>query len=235
MYKIIQDYFTAFRWQKIKQTYKNGNWWMFLYLLIVLPLIMQMHETKNSILAYMLIMIPFLFSMFAAPLHPMLLPKIMYLCPMSRDARKEYIIKSSLLRVSVSVIIGSLGVLSLLFLGISDGISAAGIWFNHLLFSICLGSGTNAGGYGKVNETGQRAMNMDTKQGVIESLSIITALLLCLSYILMFSWDTTPAWWVKWILIGISIFFELPLVFNYLKYWKQTANEVLCYENSYRN
>lgn len=229
MRQVIRDYFTAFRWQKIKETYKYNNWWLFIYSLTFLPMGAQ---TKESALTYLLILIPFLFCMFSASLHPMFLPKIMYLCPMSTSTRREYVVKSGFFQISVSVAVGTLGVLGLLICGISDWISGAGIWLNHAIFSVFLGSGANPRGYGKISETGQRVVDMDSKQGILEFFNILIAILLSTAYIFMLSWDTSPAWWVKWIFIGISIFIQLPFTLNYLKYWPKTVDEIMLYENS---
>ena len=45
-----------------------------------------------------------MFAVFAALLHPVTMPKIMFLCPLSREQRREYIWKAWLFKIAVPII-----------------------------------------------------------------------------------------------------------------------------------
>lgn len=228
--RIVRDYFTAFRWSRIKETYAKEQWWLFLYLLIILPLICQFYDTKESTLAYWMVYIPFFFAMFAAPLHPPVLPKMLYLCPMSREMRREYIVKSCYIRVCIPIVIGIVGVAILLWQGICDWICGAGILLNLVLFATMMGSGVNAKGYGKKLENGQRVMNMDTAQGIYEAISLILAYLVSMLYAFLLATDANAMQWVKWVLIGATLLIQLPVTLKYLSYWQESVENSIYYE-----
>ena len=104
---IIRDYVAAFYPAKIKEQYKSGGWWLFLYFLTIVPALAGFFEKKEYTLMYYLVCLPILYCMFSAPLHPMRPPKMMFLCPMNSNMRKEYAKKYSRLCITVPFILVS--------------------------------------------------------------------------------------------------------------------------------
>ncbi len=229
----IKDYFGGFRWGRIKEAYKGGGWWTPIFLMTVLPAATRFFETQKSTLAYVLVYGPILFCLFAAPLHSIMLPKLMYLCPMSRENRRKYIVASTVIRIGVPMLLGVLGAGILLARGICDWICEVGVLLNIISFSLMLGSGTNHNGFGKMSEEGQRVMNFDTRAGVWESFGLMLALLLGMAYPFVLAWDTPVPQWVKWLFLGFQLLAQLPITIKYMGFWKPSVEGAVYYENGY--
>ena len=230
--RIIKDYFTAFRWSRVRETFANEQWWLFFYFLFCLPIACRYFDTRESTLAYLMVNIPFVFTLFAAPLHPAALPKLLYLCPMSKEMRKEYIVKACYIRVGFPILIGIACGIILLWQGICDWICGVGILLNLVILAVIMGSGINKNGCGKKLENGQRAMDMDTKKGIYEAACLILAFLVSLTYASILAWETSVAIWVKCLPLGVILLIQLPITLKYLSYWQESVENAAYYESS---
>ncbi len=230
--RIIQDYFEAFRWSKSKEAYKKGSWYTFFCFLFIVPVNSKFYENERKALAYLCIVIPIMFCMFSSTLHPMRLPKVMFLCPMQESERREYIVQSCWLRMSIHILIGVLGGVILLLNGICDPVCIGGSLFNIVVLAFFL-SGINANGYGRINENNVRAFDMDSAPGILEMAQILVTIISSIGYSVMLCWDTPVAWWVKAIFVGIALLIQLPLLLHYTKYWKYSIEKAMSYESSY--
>lgn len=148
--RVVRDYFAAFRWKKIKERYSNYDVWQILYCLVIFPILVHAEEMPSGFLAYYLINVPIFFCITSAELHPMLLPKILYLCPMGRDSRKEYIIKACYVKIAIPIVMGIAGSLVLMCSGNYSCLFGVVIILNIVILSIVLGADTSAKGYGKI-------------------------------------------------------------------------------------
>jgi len=177
---------------------------------------------------------PIFFCMFACTLHPMVLPKMMYMSPMSKETRRKFLEVSCVVRIAFPIIVGGLGELVLLAFGICNWLSGVGIFINIAAFSIMLGLGINAGGYGKKMENGQRVMELSTSMGIMEGVIIVSTLVLGLGYAVEAGGDAMANLWVKCILLGAQLLIQIPIVWKYSKNWKPAVERALCYESSYK-
>ncbi len=228
----LQNYLKAFKWQNIKESYHNGGWFTLIYILIFLPLIMALNYEENGLyvdIIIFLIIFPFVFSMFSAGLFPMRLPKLMYLCPMSKEMRKDYILKACMIRTLVPISMTVLILILLLMLGATDWISAIGIFINHTIFAVFFGSGINMNGYGSINEKGVRSIPMDSFLSVMEAVILFFGLMICCGHGACSPVSANPI--LKLLLIGASLVIPLPATISYLKYWPSAVENALSYEN----
>lgn len=229
----LRNYIRAFKWQNVKDSYHNGGWFTLIYLLIVLPLIMALNYKENGVyvdIIMFLIIFPFVFSMFTSVLYPMRLAKHMYLCPMSREMRKDYIIKACIIRTLVPIFMTLVIVVSLLALGATDWISALGMFLNSAIFSVFFGSGTNMNGYGSIDEKGQRSIPMDSFFSLMEAVIVFFCLMICCGHGACSPVTVNPI--LKLLLIGATLVIALPATISYLKYWPSAVENALSYETS---
>lgn len=234
MRRVIRDYFAAFRWQKMKEENQIGSLWMIIYFTFFLPLLtLKTMRSWEGLLIFNLVTFPIMFCIFAEVLHPMVLPKMMYLCPMSREIRREYIVKAGLFRIAAPLSLGILAVVILLISGKCDWLCGIGILLNDITFCTFVGSGINTNGYRKVRENGQRIFDMDSGNGVMEIVIIVTALLMCIIYSSELTSDTPLPVWGKGILIGVVLFISVPITVHYLKGWRGAVERAISYESSY--
>lgn len=224
----IRNYIRAFKWQNIKETYRYGSWFSLLYMWIILPQILNGWDGERSV-ASILIIFPSIFMMFSATLYPMALPKLMYLCPMSKDMRKKYIISTCCIRTGVPILFSLIIVTVCLFMGAIDWICALGIMLNNIIFSLFLGSGTNKRGYGEIDQKGYRSIPMNTAFSICEAVIIIFCLLLTIGYCAM---DFTEPLWLKVLMLVITLLIPAPVTRYYLKFWPSSVENALCYENT---
>lgn len=231
---VMRDYFQAFHWKNNKERYKSNRWWMYIYFIFFLPLMSSELRTFEGWLGYILIMLPFLFTMFASVLQPMAMPKLMYLCPMSRDMRREYIRKSCYFRTMVPIIMSILVVAILLISGRCNWVYAAVILLNHSTLSVLLGSGINMNGYGKPDENGKRVVHMDTGNGIIELIVMVGAMFSCFlcSCYITYGMQSASAMEMQWWFLGMELLISLPLTICYIRNWSEAVERAIQYETS---
>lgn len=227
--RVLRDYLGTFRWQKIKESQKKGAWWMFIYSMSLAPLILGTYNGLTSTVLYYLIGIPFGFAMYVPTIHTMKLPKIMYLCPLNTEERREYIIKSCVVRITASLLVDVIGVLVLLVCGICDGVMAISIFLNLALLSVAIGSGINLNGYGKITEEGSRVIDPKNKKEFLEMWIFLVALLICAAHYYI-TLDLTPTLLIRIIAVGMPLVILLPPTIAYLMFWKQAVTETMTYE-----
>lgn len=226
---VLKNYIKSFTWNNIKERYINGNWFSIIYLCLIMPLILSGQDEDNSSILCLLIMLPNIFAMFASILFPSILPKLMYLCPMSKEMRKDYLIKACMIRTAVPVVFTILMIGILLFIGWIDWICSFGILLNNTIFAVFLGSGINLNGYGKRNEKDQKAIPMDDAFSLYEFGILFSATMISLGYSAVVM--ATDPLWVRFLFIGITLLVPLSLTISYLKYWPSAVENALTYEN----
>ena len=226
----FKNYINAFRWQNIKEKYHNGGWFSLFYLLLILPMVVSGYDFEDTTgLICLLIMLPSIFAMFASILFPSMLPKIMYLSPMSKEMRKEYLLKASLIRTIVPIIMSVIVVSITTMVGLTDILCAFGIFLNNSVFAVFLGSGINKNGYGTIDKNNIRTLAIEDSYSFQEFIIVIVTIIIsvCYASIVM---ETDPLW-VRILFIGITLLIPLPATMSYLKYWPSALENALCYEH----
>lgn len=229
---VVRDYFAAFRWEKSKEWLKNSNgWWLILYFGFLFPVCFNMWSSDKLFGVYFVMVLPIMFSAFSTAVHPMGLPKVMYLCPMEREIRREYIAKSYLFRMLVVVLLEVLVVTLLMLLGMADIVTACVIVANSIFWAIA-----NSG-------LGHQWVDMLTRER-LKSVTpyalgnLATGLLMLsafsqLGLVCVICWDNPVAWWVKWIFVAVALVIQLPLAIKLLQNWDIAINRAASYEASY--
>lgn len=227
--RVLRDYFATFRWQKIKESHKKGSWWPGIYFLSVCPALLHVFDDYESILLYYLITIPLVFAMFVPTMHNMRLPKLMYLCPLNTEQRREYIVKSGAVRIIMSVLLDLIGVSILLACGICDWLMAISIFLNLALLSVAIGSGININGYGKITDKGYRVIDPKDKKELLEMWVCVVALCTFLAQYGI-ALHEGKSLLLRIIAIGLPLVVLLPPTIAYLRFWKQAVADNMTYE-----
>lgn len=231
---VIRDYFTAFRWKKIKENNKVASLWYIVYFSFFLPLmVLGSLRTGEGILIFNLVTFPIVFGLFAETIHPLRLPKMMYLCPMTKKMRKEYITKTCFMRIMVPIVLGIMAVAGLLVSGKCDLLCGAGILLNDIIFSVFVGAGVNINGYGMLQNIGRTTGNMNAKNILLEVIISVITILAGFIYSSELTSDTGFSTWEKWILLGTLLVFSFPAIVVYLRGWQASVEYAINYESSY--
>ena len=229
--RVIRDYFAAFRWGKLKVGAAVGNWWLFVYFLFVLPVLWRTYERENAMLQYLAIMVPFLFSLFVISAYPAVLPKMMYLCPVSPGERQEYMNQSRIVRIVIPMCLSLIGIVVLQVLAIGHWMLGIAVLVNQLQFSIVAASIVNQNGYGALDANGKRVVDMDSKGGILMGAILVVALITSFIHAEV-AWDNTVPWWGWLMLIGIPTAMELPIVIWFCRHWPESVEKALVYETA---
>lgn len=228
--RVMRDYFAAFRWEKIKKAAKGGDWWMYPYFALVLPAGLQIFHNTKSAMTYFLVMLPILFGLFVLSIYPAVLPKIMYLCPMSKHARRDYLEKSRVVRIAIASGISLISIGIVILLGITEWYYLAAIFSNHFLFALTMSSIINKNGYGTLDVNGKRVVDWDSKAGILEGCMLLI--------VLITAFIQTDVVWENTSLLGgvllwiIPAALELPIVVWFCKQWPENVERALCYETA---
>ena len=233
---VIRDYFAAFRPEKLKKAMGNSGWWMYLYFGAVLPMMFQVLRSARGTTIYYLICLPILFGVLTSMLHPLKLPKVMFLCPMQEELRKKYIVRSVLFRGGVLLTITFICVVILLSMRACDGLTAGVLILNMTVMTLVFC------GYNGVQKTDKAANQRSVADNVMDmaspTMGVAGAVALVLSLVssmllafFMAKGDVED--WLTFIFAGVAIFLQIPLTIPLLKNWNNAMECAASYERSY--
>ncbi len=217
---IVRDYFSAYRWEHIKEDGKLNAIWYLLYCMIIVPLMMGLSFGRHGYVKCLLVAIPAVWIGLSASLHSMRLPKIMFLCPMDYKMRRQYIIIAFWFRMCFHTAIGALGGIATMLVG-GDALTAIAIIINNAIFSFYC-SGMNVNGVEK---------KIASKRGIIETTGFIFTLLLVINYgaIVEAGGLLKQKLWEQ-VLVGIAVVIQLLLTRKYATYWQSAVAAATDYE-----
>lgn len=104
--KVWLDYLECFRWSKIRVFYNFSRAWIFIYMLTMLPFIVQNNHEEIILVEYYLTVIPLLLGVHTMAIVPLRLPKQMYLCPMGMEERQRYLKQMFWVRLVMPILWG---------------------------------------------------------------------------------------------------------------------------------
>ena len=104
--KVWLDYLEGFRWSKIRAFYNFNRAWVFIYMLTMLPFIVQNNHEEIVLGEYYLTVIPILLGFHTMAIVPLRLPKQMYLCPMEMRERQQYLKQMFWVRLIIPILLG---------------------------------------------------------------------------------------------------------------------------------
>ncbi len=229
---VVRDYFAAFRWEKSKEWLKNSNgWWMILYFGLLFPACFNMWSSDKLLGVYFLMVLPVMLSAFSTAVHPMGLPKVMYLCPMEQEKRREYIEKSYLFRMLVVVLLEVLVAVLLMMLGMADVVTFCVIVGNGIFWAIA----SSGLGHQRMDGLTRERLKSVTPYalGNLATGLLMVSALSQFGLVCMLCWDNPVAWWVKWIFVAVALGFQLPFAIKLLQNWDIAINRAASYEESY--
>lgn len=192
-----REYWRAFRIDNLKRMWKSDkeSWFAPFYLMIY-PLAFANSASegnaKENILLYITLVIPMVFVIFSEVIHPVRLPKIMYLCPMTDESRREMIRKGYYFRVCLHWGIQMLGLLMVIMYRGFDPVIVPEFAINSLLLSMLITSGKKwAKSY----------------QGIVAVVAIFSNIIMASSLV-----DRDDSLLLKLLMLGLIIAIQLPFM-----------------------
>lgn len=167
------------------------------------------------------VLLPMLFTYYSIYIHPPKLGKMMYLCPMSPEERREYIYGSYFFRIGFHMLIAIAGLCIAILIFYCDIFSAIQILLNHIMLA-ALASFTQKKDGGKDN-----AYYMEI---FILSLALISNLV---EYGIIV--DEEPDTAIKIVLFIVFCVIQAPLEIVYIKHLKRELKNAVFYENRLKN
>ncbi|MBQ7934480.1 MAG: hypothetical protein IJ327_06835 [Lachnospiraceae bacterium] len=227
---IIRDYFRAFRWSKFKDVFWQGGFWI-IYMGVIFPFCGGFTEKGEYYVTFQMIFLPCLFGFISCSLHPMELPKAMFLCPMSNGQRRDYVVQSCIFRICFTGSVGLLFTLGMIGLGLCDVVSGVALLGNYICLALLL-CGFNER-KGRTEEERNRSLleHAGLRSGV-EIADALCIILCSFGIACVLCWDTTPAPWVKWVFLAVVLLVECPLTAYFMKGWKAAVERAVSYEAS---
>ena len=233
MKMVVRDYMEAFRVSRIKEEYGNnyfGMFYMGIYMLLIVPMAVLIQKMSDKSLAeYYILACLLLFSMYSSQVHPIGMSKLQYLCPMSRQERRDYLLKSYWLKIGVIVavsaivvavleIVGKLNpVYAILYLCAMTGVAISNSLKSAKRIRTCLDE--------KKSVILSSGADIRETEAVIVSICVVIFLLICVE-------NQDDMRGMAGIVISlVMLLVELPLVITLLKRVKPTIELAMNYEN----
>lgn len=218
--KIAVDYFRAYSWHGIKEMWKTNTGGLVGMIGIIYPLIVVLCQMESDEkIVCLLVYLPMLYILFSVYMHPIRLCKMMYLCPMEPDERRQYIRSSYRFGIFVHFSVAVIGLGMLVMLYDCDMIAVAEILLNDLVLSLLISSR-------KRQEEGYGAILKETVCMIcMIVVSMLSNFILALAVA-----DKDPGKVMIIILAGI-VFIQIPLSIGYRKYVRSELEAVVYYEN----
>ncbi len=225
---IARDYFAAFRWEKVKENFKGESLFIFILVVWLLFPIKDFTGKIGDLTMYILIFFSFLFTEWSGTLHSMRLPKALFLCPIERSVRKEYIVKSCCFRIGLTIAVNVFCILILLCLGLCDWKCGVLLVLNGAFFSVL-----RCGVKKKSTYTEPSPSTEITRENIGELLNIFVTIMSAgiIAFILLTGVDIE--WKTVCIILGVAVFVQLPLTLLYMRKVKESIEQAVDYESSY--
>lgn len=223
--QVIRDYFAAFRWGKVKEYYKTGGWSLFITMTATMPLFLRYLHTPADGLNYFFTLIPLEFVLFAAPLHPMELPKIMYLCPLSEEERREYITKSFWFKLALPLVPGIFFMSILLLLGITDFFQVGMVLLEMILIGLVFGLDGRGAFMGENGYQKPVIKELENWQPIAGMVGMLMA---CFVAFLPVAGGRET--WETILVLCLIFLLQLPLTIKVMWYYRRVVEHALNYE-----
>ncbi len=225
---VIKDYFAAFRWGKIKDWLKTGDWFWIVYFLVLLPYIFNFFEKDEYMIIYYILMIPAGYCLISEALHENMLPKLFYLCPMEKEERKGYVECKFVFAMLVPAMLGGIFAIILWVFSHCHPVTAIMYWVNVVILGIttssCLGKRKV-----KIPKAGSALMQtVNTSEGIVRG-NLIVTLFSILGMGMMLCNEVSIEGWCKWVFVSIAVFLQLPFTIKYLSGWNKAVENAVGY------
>lgn len=217
--KIAVDYFRAYSWRRIKEMWKTNRGGIAGMIGMIYPLIVVLWQMESDEkIVCLLVYLPMLYILFSVFMHPVGLCKMMYLCPMEPDERRQYIRSSYRFGIFVRMSVAAIGVGMVMMLYDCDMIVVTEILLNNLVLSLLIPSRkSQEEGYGAV-----------LKETICMICMIVVSMLS--NFILALAVTDKEEGSVMIIIFAI-VLIQMPLMIGYQKYVRSELEAVVYYEN----
>ena len=233
MKMVVRDYMAAFRLSKIKERYGNNFFGMFyfgLYLVVIMPTtVLGQNGASKYIAEYYVLVCLLLFCMYSSQLHPIELSKLLYLCPMSRQERRDYLLKSYWFKIGMIFVVSVLGLIlignieklnpvyAILFLCANMGLAISSSLMNAKRIRACIDK--------------RKSVVMSSGADGRETAAIIVSICLALFLLICVDSQEEMQGVVGVVITLVLLVVELPLVITMLKRVRPTIEQAMNYEN----
>ncbi len=97
---VFRDY--RMHWKEgIQSVFKNGSWFIYLYLMIVPVNLFDYADKISEVMTYYGILFPIMIGLLLSRMYSNGINKTMFLCPLEKEERKRYLVSAYWLRVIV--------------------------------------------------------------------------------------------------------------------------------------
>lgn len=145
---IAANYYRAYSGRRIREAWKNYAGALICMIYPVAVMLFQMKAGEET--AFLIVYLPMLYILISVGMHPVRLCKMLYLCPMDADRRRQYIRRSYRFSVAVRMSAALIGTGCLVLLYDCGMIIVMEILLNDLALSVLLPSGMKSGEGGAV-------------------------------------------------------------------------------------
>ncbi|MBR1599795.1 MAG: hypothetical protein IJ661_12910 [Lachnospiraceae bacterium] len=241
---VIRDYFRAYRWNNVKHAWKTTSRTSASILVVLMFILVDFFWEEVNVVSRIIIYgaygLPLVFSWYATVIHPMALPKMLYLCPMDKNERRQYVVNSYIFKIAVSMIVSMSGLAVVIFNYGFDILVFITIIINNLIINLLIPTEIfmkeNAGDY-----TGDLwyFSNFDAYKEWNKESAIKVALVFVITMFTNLIFiditdadiaDRGSATFVRVILFLIMLSIEIPLVISYRYFIKLHIREAEEYE-----
>lgn len=234
---VIGEYFKSLTWGNIKENANYGTFSFFLVYIAWSPILQNVLEnkeawgTKEELIAWVCVVLPLVLGKLSAACFPAGLSKIMYLCPMNAEERKVYLNKKCVVRMAAPAFVSLIGAIIYLCMG-GYFLYAVAMVCNHGALYICLACDTNTYGMGTQDDKGNYVMDQDSKRGLMEFFISITVYVTAATHMAVLAKEGSFVG--GWLMLGIILAIELPMVIWFVKHWPEYVKKELYYETTDR-
>ena len=225
---VIRDYFVAFRWGKIKDWLKDGEWFWMFYFLSAVPYIFGFLDKNEYIVIYYIMMIPAGYCLISEGLRENMLPKLFYLGPMGKEERKAYVERKFVFAMIVPTILGGIFAILLWAFSHCHPLTAIMYWVNVVILGILTSSfmGKRKVKIPKADSPLKETVNAG---GAVLTGNMVVTLFTILGMGMMLCTEVSIESWCKWVFVSIAVFVQIPLLIKYLSGWNKAMENVVGY------
>lgn len=247
---VIADYFRAYKWGNVKQAWKatSGTSFSILALLVASgPILFDTTEEMvggvmvrlldlegglwTGVVLFFAYFVPMIFIWFSSVVHPVRLPKMMFLCPMGEEERRAYVYHAFRFRIIFSMSIALAGLLVIILFFGFDWIEISAFLFNDFVLCMILPAwkekDLNSGGFFEQYEW-SRDMEVALK------IFLAFAVMIFAQVFMVFLTNPGMSVVAEVILFMIMLAFEIPMFRGNLKYVRRELAAAVCYEDACR-
>lgn len=188
---------------------------------MIYPLIILFSRMRwKEMIVCLLVYLPMLYILFSVCKHPVELSKMMYLCPMEVDGRRQYIRSSYHFRIFVNMSVAVIWAGILMLFYDCDMIAVTEILLNDLVLSLLIPLERRSDEmYGSIHKESARMCCMIV-------VSMLSNLVLTLTVT-----DKDAGYVITGIVFVCIVLVQMPLVITYQKYVRGELEAAVYYEN----